>query len=94
MEPHYYRARRAALHVEAGAILAVIPGLYVRQVWPDRRELPPDYSQVLSHELSGDLVPLHRHDLNPTCVPSLRPASPPRTHVVTIREPLLRLYRS
>lgn len=95
MDPHHYRVRRAALGLETGAIIAVIPGLYVRQVWPERRELPKNYGGVLFHDLAGNFVAIA------PVIPSLpfapsprRRASQRRTLAATTRDSSLHLVRS
>jgi hypothetical protein len=95
MDPHYYRVGTAALGLSVGAIIAVIPGLFVRQIWPERRELPKNYGGVLYHDLAGNFIAIdpiiRRRTSSP---PKLRRVFRPRTPSATIGGSALRLDRS
>lgn len=93
MDPHYYRVRRAALGLLPGALVAVIPGLYVRQLWPEQRELPKNYGGFLYHDLAGDFVAVESLTPYRPSAPSQRRASRLRRRVATTGEPWLHLLR-
>lgn len=81
MDPFYFRVRREIMGVPPGAIIASLPGWYVKQVSPELRDLPANYGLVLGAHLVGDLAwlePITQFRVLAR-LPARRHASPPRT---------------